>query len=266
MSDYIVGDVQGCITSLKNLLKKISFSYDSDRLFLLGDVVNRGENNLETVKFILSHQDNFEMVLGNHDIHLMACHFDSKKIKKSDNFEDILDSNIRDKVIEYLLNRSLCIELDGSILVHAGIPPIWSKDDVFYYSDFIKSNMQSSDSEQFIDSIYSNKPNKFNDSLTMIEKSTYAINALTRMRFCSKFGDIEYKFKGNFDHNPKGYKAWFLHQNEKLKDVNIFFGHWSSLKDFNQPKRYHLDTGCVWGNKLTAIRFEDKKIFSVNCN
>jgi len=266
MSDYIVGDVQGCITSLKNLLKKISFSYDSDRLFLLGDVVNRGESNLETVKFILSHQDNFEMVLGNHDIHLMACHFDSKKIKKSDNFEDILDSNIRDKVIEYLLNRSLCIELDGSILVHAGIPPIWSKDDVFYYSDFIKSNMQSSDSEQFIDSIYSNKPNKFNDSLTMIEKSTYAINALTRMRFCSKFGDIEYKFKGNFDHNPKGYKAWFLHQNEKLKDVNIFFGHWSSLKDFNQPKRYHLDTGCVWGNKLTAIRFEDKKIFSVNCN
>jgi len=266
MADYIVGDVQGCITSLKNLLTKINFSCDSDRLFFLGDVVNRGENNLETMKFILSHQDNFEMVLGNHDIHLIACHFDSKKIKKSDNFVDILDSQIRDKIIEYLLNKSLSIALDESILVHAGIPPIWSKDDVFYYSEHIKSRMKSSNSQNFINSIYSNKPNKFNDSLTMIEKTTYAINALTRMRFCSKDGEIEYETKGNFDHNPSGYKAWFLHKNEKLENIDIFFGHWSALKNCNQPKRYHLDTGCVWGNKLTAIRFEDKQIFSVDCN
>ena len=266
MAKYIVGDVQGCITSLKNLLTKINFSYDSDRLFFLGDVVNRGENNLETMKFILSHQDNFEMVLGNHDIHLIACHFDSKKIKQSDNFEDILNSGIRDKVIEYLLNRSLALQLDESILIHAGVPPIWSKEDVFYYSDFIKSNMQSSASEQFINSIYSNKPNKYSESLTMIEKSTYAINTLTRMRFCTNIGEIDYKTKGNFNHNPPGFKAWFLHENEKLKNTDIFFGHWSTLKDFSQPKRYHLDTGCVWGNKLTAIRFEDKQIFSVDCN
>ena len=265
MADYIVGDVQGCITSLKNLLKKINFSYDSDRLFFLGDVVNRGENNLETMNFILSHHDNFEMVLGNHDIHLIACHFDNKKIKKSDNFDDILDSNLRDKIIEYLLNRSLALQLDGSILVHAGIPPIWSEKDIFYYSDFIKSNMQSSDSEQFIESIYSNKPKKFKDSLTMIEKSTYAINALTRMRFCSQHGEIDFKAKGNFNLNPL-YKPWFLYANENFKNTDIFFGHWSTLKDFNQPRRYHLDTGCVWGNKLTAIRFEDKQIFSVDCN
>jgi len=265
MADYIVGDVQGCITPLRNLLTKINFSYDSDRLFYLGDVVNRGENNLETMKFILSHQDNFDMVLGNHDIHLIACHFDSKKIKKSDNFDDILDSNLRDKIIEYLLNRSLAFQLDGSILVHAGIPPIWSMEDVFYYSDFIKSNMQSSDSEQFIESIYSNKPKKFKDSLTMIEKSTYAINALTRMRFCSQHGEIDFKAKGNFNLNPL-YKPWFLYANENFKNTDIFFGHWSTLKDFNQPRRYHLDTGCVWGNKLTAIRFEDKQIFSVDCN
>jgi len=266
MAKYIVGDVQGCITSLKNLLIKINFSYDSDRLFFLGDVVNRGENNLETMKFILSHQDNFEMVLGNHDIHLLACHFDSKKIKKSDNFEDILNSSIRDKVIEYFLNRSLTIELDGSILVHAGIPPIWSKEVVFHYADYIKLNMQSSNANQFIDSIYSNKPNKFKDSLTMINKATYAINAFTRMRFCSEHGDIDYKAKGNFDQNPSGFKAWFLHKNEELDNIDIFFGHWSTLKNLNQPKRYHLDTGCVWGNRLTAIRFEDKQIFSVDCN
>jgi len=266
MANFIVGDVQGCITSLKNLLSKINFSYDSDRLFFLGDVVNRGENNLETMKFILSHQDNFDMVLGNHDIHLIACHFDSKKIKKNDNLEDILGSNLRDKIIEYLLNKTLALKLDQSILVHAGVPPIWSKEDVFYYSDYIKSKMQSSDTDQFIDSIYSNTPNKFHDSLTMIEKSTYAINALTRMRFCSKHGKIDYKAKGSFNLNPKGYKAWFLHENEKLKNIDIFFGHWSTLKDFNQPKRYHLDTGCVWGNRLTAIKFEDKQIFSVDCN
>jgi len=266
MADFIVGDVQGCITPLKNLLKKISFSYDSDRLFFLGDVINRGENNLETMKFILSHQDNFEMVLGNHDIHFIACHFDYKKIKKSDNFGDILDSNLREKIIEYLLNKPLALELDKSILVHAGIPPIWTKEDVLYFSDYIKSKMQSSSSKKFINSIYSNKPNKFKNSSTMIEKSTYAINALTRMRFCSKYGEIEYKTKGNFDHNPKGYKAWFLHKNEELENINIFFGHWSTLKDFNQPSRYHLDTGCVWGNRLTAIRFEDKQIFSVGCS
>jgi len=266
MSDYIVGDVQGCVTSLKNLLTKINFSYDSDRLFFLGDVVNRGENNLETMKFILSHRDNFEMVLGNHDIHLIACHFDYKKIRKSDNFDDILDSNLREKIIEYLLNKPLALKLDQSILVHAGVPPIWSREDVLYYSDCIRSNMQSLNSQKFIDSIYSNKPNKFQDSLTMIEKLTYAINALTRMRFCSKHGKIDYKAKGNFNLNPKGYKAWFLHENEKLKNIDIFFGHWSTLKNFNQPKRYHLDTGCVWGNSLSAIRFEDKQIFSVDCN
>jgi len=266
MAVYIVGDVQGCITSLKKLLTKINFCYDSDRLFFLGDVVNRGENNLEIMKFILSHQDNFDMVLGNHDIHLIACHFDSKKIKKSDNFDDILVSNLRDKIIEYLLNRPLAIELDGSILIHAGVPPIWSSEDVFYYSEYIKSRMQSSNSQNFINSIYSNKPNKFNDSLTMIEKSTYAINALTRMRFCTKHGEIEYETKGNFDHNPSGYKAWFLHTNEEFDNIDIFFGHWSTLKNFNQPKRYHLDTGCVWGNRLTAIRFEDKQIFSVDCS
>ena len=266
MADYIVGDVQGCITSLKNLLKKINFSYDSDRLFFLGDVVNRGENNLETMNFILSHHDNFEMVLGNHDIHLIACHFDNKKIKKSDNFGDILDSHIREKIIEYLLNRSLSLELEGSILVHAGIPPIWSKEDIFYYSEHIQSRMQSSGSQKFINSIYSNKPNKFIDSLTMIEKATYAINALTRLRFCSKHGEIDYKAKGNFDNNPSGYKAWFLHKNEELQNTDIFFGHWSTLRNFNQPHRYHLDTGCVWGNKLTAIRFEDKQIFSVDCS
>jgi len=232
----------------------------------LGDVVNRGENNLETMKFILSHQDNFEMVLGNHDIHLIACHFDYKKMKESDNFDDILDSNLREKIIEYLLNRSLALKLDRSILVHAGVPPIWSKVDVFKYSDHIKSKMQSSNSKKFIDSIYSNKPNKFKDNLTMIEKSTYAINALTRMRFCSKHGELDYKAKGNFDLNPLGYKPWFLHENENLKNTDIFFGHWSTLKGFNQPKRYHLDTGCVWGNKLTAIRFEDKQIFSTECN
>jgi len=266
MADYIVGDVQGCVTSLKNLLTKINFSYDSDRLFFLGDVVNRGENNLETMKFILSHRDNFEMVLGNHDIHLIACHFDYKKIRKSDNFDDILYSNLREKIIEYLLNKPLALKLDQSILVHAGVPPIWSREDVLYYSDCIKSNMQSLNSQKFIDSIYSNKPNKFQDSLTMIEKLTYAINPLTRMRFCSKHGKIDYKAKGNFNLNPKGYKAWFLHENEKLKNIDIFFGHWSTLKNFNQPKRYHLDTGCVWGNRLTAIRFEDKQIFSVDCN
>jgi len=266
MSDYIVGDVQGCITSLKNLLKKINFSYDSDRLFLLGDVVNRGENNLETMKFILSNQDNFEMVLGNHDIHLLACHFDSQKMKKNDNFQDILKSNSRDEIIEYLLSNPIALELNGSLLVHAGIPPIWSKKDVFYYSDFIKSNMQSSNSKKFINSIYSNEPNKFIDSNTMIEKAAYAINALTRMRFCSEIGEIDYKAKGNFDDNPPGYRAWFLYDNEKLRNIDIFFGHWSTLKDFNQPKRYHLDTGCVWGNKLTAIRFEDKEIFAVDCN
>ena len=115
------------------------------------------------------------------------------------------------------------MKLDQSILVHAGVPPIWCEKDVLYYSDLIKSNMQSSESEQFIDSIYSNKPNRFNDSLTMIEKSTYAINALTRMRFCSKHGKIDFKAKGNFNHNPSGYKAWFLHKNEKLDNIDIFF-------------------------------------------
>ena len=265
MADYLIGDVQGCYDALQTLLKKAKFSLDKDRLFFLGDVVNRGNKSLETLTFIKNLDANAQMVLGNHDFHLLACALSARKLKPKDTFSDILQSKHATGLIDFLLTKPLVIKHKESFLVHAGIPPNWNETRVLTQTQAVQKQLQSEQAAAFIDSMYDNHPYTFTDELSKTDQCRYTINACMRMRFCQADGTLEFKHKMNYDSAPKGYKAWFLHDNRLLKNQDIFFGHWSTLANVNQAHVYPMDQGCVWGGSLSMIRFEDKQIISTKC-
>jgi bis(5'-nucleosyl)-tetraphosphatase (symmetrical) len=265
MADYLIGDVQGCFNSLNTLLRKINFRIDRDKLFFLGDVVNRGKQSLATLDFIQSSTDNTSMVLGNHDFHLLACALGVKNPTNKDTFTDVLSSKKRTQLIDFLLQQPLLIQHKGALLVHAGIPPQWGAKEALKQAKKVSQHLQSEQVSNFIQQMYHNEPSQWHLELSSIEKCRYSVNALMRMRFCNQDAQLEFTHKDNFSHPPQGYQAWFLQPNRILKEVDIFFGHWSTLKQVNCKHIYPLDTGCIWGGKLSALRLEDKKVFSIAC-
>ncbi len=250
--DYAIGDVQGCFKTLQALLKKIQFRLDSDRLFFLGDVVNRGRNSLEVLRLIYSNRDNMQMVLGNHDFHLLVCAMTERSPNKKDTFQDILAASDKATLLDYLLERPLAIENDNALLVHAGVPPQWGINDVLENSKLVEKNLKSIDVQNFLSKMYSNSPFTWHDQLTNEEKLRYTINALMRMRFCKSNGELEFTHK-NFDQPPPNYFPWFTHKKRQMKNQKIFFGHWSTLQDVKTDNIYPLDHGCIWGGKLSAF-------------
>jgi len=262
--DYIIGDVQGCYDTLQKLLKKINFSADRDQLFFLGDVVNRGKKSLDTLRFIYSLKENANMVLGNHDFHLLVCALTSKKPNLKDTFLDILNATDKNVLLNYILSRPLILEHQGVLLVHAGIPPQWNISDALQNAALVHQQLQKNDPTQFLSKMYENEPSCYSDKLNNEEKCRYTINALMRMRFCKKNGELEFNHKMNIDQAPLGYKAWFLHTERKLKDKDIFFGHWSTLKGFNIEHVFPMDHGCIWGKKLSAFCLENRTLISQN--
>ena len=260
--DYAIGDVQGCYKTLSALLKKINFKIDRDRLYFLGDVVNRGSNSLETLRFIYSNKDNMDLVLGNHDFHLLVCALTERKPNKKDTFQDILTSTDRAKLIDYLLQRPLAIDYKGALFVHAGVPPQWDKSDVLLNSAIVENNLQSNQVVSFLSKMYGNSPNSWRDNMSNIEKSRYIINALMRIRFCKKNGELKFDHKLNIDKNPESYQAWFLHSERMMSSQKIFFGHWSTLKEIKIKNIYPLDHGCVWGGMLTAYDLTNREQIS----
>ncbi|NYT52201.1 MAG: symmetrical bis(5'-nucleosyl)-tetraphosphatase [Candidatus Vesicomyosocius endoextente] len=265
MSDYLIGDVQGCFDSLKTLLKKIKFSSDKDRLFFLGDVVNRGKQSLATLRFIKDLKSNALMVLGNHDFHLLACTLGRKNPNKKDTFTDIINANDANLLLDFLKNQPLAIKHKGVLMIHAGVPPSWDIDRTLQQSRQVQKHLKSVNVSQFLKNMYGNKPNIWSKNLTELEQCKYTINALMRLRFCKANDELEFNHKMNYTHPPKGFKAWFMHKNRLLKNTDIFFGHWSSLSGVNQTHIYSMDHGCIWNGHLSAIRLKDKKIFSVSC-
>ena len=256
--DYAIGDVQGCFNSLNALLKKINFNIDRDRLYFLGDVVNRGSHSLETLRFLYSNKDNADMVLGNHDFHLLVCALTDRHPNKKDTFHDILEANDKNTLLDYLIERPLVIEYEDSLMVHAGVPPNWSQSDVINNAAMVHSQLRNNNLSEFLSQMYGNLPHTWSETLTIEEKCRYTINALMRMRFCKEDGELEFEHKLNVDKNPAGYKAWFLHKNRLMKEQKIFFGHWSSLKNVNTENIYPLDHGCIWGGQLTAYNLTNK--------
>ena len=265
MADYLVGDVQGCFTNLEKLLKQLKFSADKDHLFLLGDVVNRGPESLKTLRFIKDNPDTVSMILGNHDFHLLACAFGDRTPGSKDTFVDILQAPDRLELLDFIRQQPLLIEHKGALLVHAGIPPIWDKRTALENAALVEAELRLDDISDFLQAIYEDQPNYWSTEHNQIDTCRYTVNALLRMRFCTRDSELEFKHKANFDQAPEGYQAWFMHDNRQLSDTDIFFGHWSALGGIEIPHIYPMDQGCVWGRSLGAIRLEDKQQFSVKC-
>ena len=272
MSNYAIGDLQGCYSELQCLLKKISFDKAEDKLWFCGDLVNRGSESLDCLNFLYSIRENCHIVLGNHDLHLIAVQNSIRDINKNDTFLDILHSSKDDFLIDWL--RSLPFHFIKTIdtkegekefvMTHAGIPPHWTKKELIGHSNKLSSNLISNDYRNFLKKIFGNKPDHPDKCKKDEEVLRLNINFLTRMRFYNSDGSLELDYKGKVETAPNNLKPWFEYKLNILEEnTHILFGHWAALNGVTgKDKITALDTGCAWGKKLTAIRLEDKATFS----
>jgi bis(5'-nucleosyl)-tetraphosphatase (symmetrical) len=258
MARYAIGDVQGCCDELKALLERLKYSADRDELWFVGDLVNRGPQSLETLRFVRSLGASATVVLGNHDLHLLALAYGSKrKPKDGDTLEDILGAPDRDQLLEWLLGRPMAVydEPRGDFLVHAGLVPDWTPRVAAKLAREVEAVLRD-DARTLFDSMYGNKPDRWNDSLRGMDRLRFVINAFTRMRYCRADGSIDLKAKGAPGEQPEDLKPWFDAPERKSAGVRVICGHWSTLGYRRRPDLLAIDTGCIWGGALTAVNLE----------
>ena len=268
MTTYVVGDIQGCFDPFQHLLKKIDFNPDKDRLWSVGDLVNRGPDNLQTLRWFYAHRDNVTMVLGNHELHLMAVSSGARKPSRKDNFHDILDAPDREQLMEWLHFQPLAHHEDGVTMVHAGIPPIWTVQDALDRAWEVENAIQGARCAEFFREMYGNDPIVWDDSLSGMTRLRVITNYLTRMRYCTRKGKLDLISKGPqpIPDGLAGKKVapWFSHRDRLTRRDTIIFGHWASLQGKSNNKQFiSIDGGCVWGGELIAIRIEDCQRFKI---
>ncbi|WP_422667096.1 symmetrical bis(5'-nucleosyl)-tetraphosphatase [Buchnera aphidicola] len=265
MSTYIIGDIHGCYTEMMLLLKKVSFNSQKDYLWVTGDMVARGPDSLKVLRYLYSLQDRVKIVLGNHDLNLISVFFGNKKNKKENCFNNLFNADDSITLMHWLRNQSV-LQIDEDqkiIMVHAGISPHWSLNEVKFYAKKISLLLSSDNYLSFLDSVYDNNITEWSINLSMLDKLKYSINVFTRMRYCYPNGKLNLFYKDSPCYIKYPLQPWFLIDRNIPKEYSIFFGHWSSLKKTNMIEPFYpLDTGCCWGGKLTLIRLEDKKYFS----
>ena len=269
MTTWAVGDIQGCHDELRTLVAQLGFRADRDQLWFTGDLVNRGPRSLETLRYVRSLGDNAVTVLGNHDLHLLAVAFATKrKIKSADTIEDVLDAPDRDALLEWLLSRPLA-HFDAprkALLVHAGLVPQWNADAAVCLAREVEIALRK-DARGLFDEMYGDQPDQWNDSLKGMDRLRFAINALTRLRICTRDGRVDLRMKGGKKEIRAPFKPWFEWDNRESRDVRVIFGHWSALGLVRAYGVIGLDTGCVWGGALTALDVDadDAKPISTPC-
>ncbi|MHB1943370.1 MAG: symmetrical bis(5'-nucleosyl)-tetraphosphatase [Acidiferrobacteraceae bacterium] len=265
MATYAVGDLQGCFDALQSLLATIGFDPPRDRLWLTGDLVNRGPQSLETLRFVRALGDNAVVVLGNHDLHLLALGYGATSPRSCDTLSDVLCAPDRGELLDWLKRRPL-LHRDpvlGFTMVHAGILPAWSEATAARLAREVETELGRASEASFFKSLYGNIPDHWDDRLSGHERRRVIVNALTRMRYCDKWGRMDFREKGAPGTQAAGLRPWF--DFGPPRRTRILFGHWSTLRA-PVPDGFHgLDHGCVWGNALTALRLDDLQFFSVKC-
>jgi len=260
---YAVGDVQGCAPSLKALLKKIP---KKSKLIFLGDLVNRGPDSLGSLRQLKSLQESgrAECILGNHDLHLLAIDAGLRKSKGLDTVEPILLAPDRKELIHWIRNRPLALSNGNVLTVHAGVLPQWDLQQTIECAQEVEKTLRGKSYKDFLANMYGNTPNKWSNKLKGYERLRVITNALTRMRFCTPTGQMEFESKEGLEQGPKGYIPWFTIPSRKTQDVLTYFGHWSTLGLLRKHNVIGLDTGCVWGGKLTALEISSTNKDSKN--
>lgn len=269
MSTYAIGDIQGCYASLQKLLSVISFDSNQDTLWFTGDLVNRGTQSLETLRFIKSLDKNQRTVLGNHDLHLLAVAHGAHPGKKEDTLHTIFHAPDRDELFHWLLQLPLLHHDDalGYTMIHAGLAPNWNLQTARLLAHEVENILQSDAKTEFFHHMYGDQPDYWSPDLQGWDRLRCITNFFTRLRFCHLDGRIELKTKGTIDSHPPDLIPWFQVPHRVNTDLKIIFGHWAALRgETHTPNVFALDTGCVWGYCLTAMRLEDQKRFSVSCD
>ena len=253
---YAIGDIQGCAPSLKSLIKKIP---KESKMIFLGDLVNRGPSSLGTLRQLksLQEQGRAECILGNHDLHLLAIDAGLRKTKGLDTVSSILRAPDRAELIHWLRHRPMALSNGKVITVHAGILPQWDLQQTIECAQEVEKALRKKSYVDFLANMYGNAPNKWSNSLKGSERLRVITNALTRLRFCTPTGQMEFESKEGLENGPKGYIPWFKVPKRKTRNTLVYFGHWSTLGLMRRPNVIGLDTGCVWGGKLTAMEIPD---------
>src|SRR3989442_3579678 len=255
MPIYAIGDVQGCFDELKQLLAQLQYT-KSDRLWLVGDLVNSGPKSLEVLRFVKGLGHHAVVVLGNHDLHLVTQFEGFERTRKDDTFDDVLHAPDAKEVVDWLRTRPLMHVEDGYAMVHAGLLPQWSVQKAVSLGREVEQALAAPDYRAFLRNMYGSKPDEWSDSLTGWDRLRVIVNAMTRLRFCTPDGKMELSAKGKTA--PPGYVAWY----ESRKDQEtVVCGHWSALGLKLTEKLAALDSACVWGGKLTALRLEDRALY-----
>ena len=267
MATYAIGDLQGCYESLLNLLEKLNFDKTKDTLWFAGDLVNRGSDSLATLRFVRALGDSAISVLGNHDLHLLAIAHGIKTTRSAD-LQRILDAKDSKELLEWLSLRPL-LHYDPALnytITHAGVYPLWSLEQTKKYALELENELKNNLSE-FLNHMYGDKPNNWDDSLTGFKRLRFICNCFTRMRFCYHDGRLDFTSNGSPGTIPEKASPWFEIKNRKTANEKLLFGHWSTLGMVNKENVYPLDTGCVWGGKLTALRIDTEKpeYISIDC-
>ncbi len=266
MATYAIGDLQGCFHSFQALLKQIQFNPERDRLWFVGDLINRGSGSLDVMRWILAHQSSVVTVLGNHDLHTLVVAEGFVSAHRSDTIQSLLDAPDAPELLGWLRQQPLVHFEHGYLMVHAGLLPDWSVPQALALGHEVQSALQAPNYRDFLKHMYGNDPKRWDDKLTGWDRLRVITNAMTRLRICSADGEMEFKFKGELQNIPDGYQPWFELSQRASVNTPIVFGHWSALGLQHKNNVYSLDTGCLWGGHLSAMRLEDKQIFQVPCH
>ncbi len=265
MPTYAIGDIQGCQESLLRLLDTVRFDAARDRVWFVGDLVNRGPDSLGVLRFIRSLGDAAVCVLGNHDLHLLALAEGYGRAHKGDTLDAVLAAPDREDLLHWLRHRRLAWQEDGFLLIHAGVLPGWTADDAMARAAEAEAVLQGPGYRDFFARMYGNAPVAWDAALTGVERLRVIVNAFTRLRYCSAAGEMEFHHKGAPGTQPSPWLPWFDVPHRASADTTCVIGHWSTLGLIERPDLIALDTGCLWGGRLTAVRLEDRQTFAVNC-
>jgi bis(5'-nucleosyl)-tetraphosphatase (symmetrical) len=265
---YLVGDIQGCAPAFDRLLDEIAFSPSRDHLYVLGDLVNRGPGSLATLRRLRGFGAAASCVLGNHDWHLLAVAAGVRPRHRSDTLDDILDAPDREDWLAWVRTRRMAIFERGWLMLHAGVVPQWDLATTLELAAELEQNLRQRPPREFLAALFGNEPARWSDSLDGDERLRFTLNTLTRIRFVADDGTLEFQTKDGADAAPPGFRPWFDARGRRTTGVPIAFGHWSSLGLVERKDLLCLDTGCVWGGRLSAARIDDdgeREIFHVEC-
>lgn len=267
MSTYVIGDIQGCYDELLKLLKLIDFDSARDKLLFAGDLVNRGPKSLEVLRYVKSLGPAADSVLGNHDLHLLALSQNNRSHASGHSLDAILDAPDRDELLDWLRHRPLLIhdkKLKATV-IHAGLPPQWTLKDARRHARELEAILQGKQFHDFFEQMYGNKPKKWKKKHAGMKRLRFITNCFTRLRYCTAKGKLGLRQKGAPGSQNAKYFPWFDISGRKTRHDRIFFGHWSTLGLMMRNNAWSLDTGCLWGGQLTAIRLNDLHTFQVPC-